>query len=54
MIDVNEEKTKNSDKIEIIIDAIEQSMKKGHISTLVLLALEKGPSHGYSLMQIIN
>ena len=48
------EKTKNSEKIDAIDDAIEQSMKKGHISTLILLALEKGPSHGYNLMQIIK
>ncbi|MFW9968904.1 MAG: PadR family transcriptional regulator [Candidatus Odinarchaeota archaeon] len=45
---------KNSEKIDEIADAIEQSMKKGHISTLILLALEKGPSHGYSLMQTIS
>jgi DNA-binding PadR family transcriptional regulator len=45
---------KNSDKIDEIADAIEQSMKKGHISTLILLALEKEPSHGYSLMQKIT
>ncbi|MFX0041219.1 MAG: PadR family transcriptional regulator [Promethearchaeota archaeon] len=45
---------KNSEKIDVIADAIEQSMKKGHISTLILLALEKGPSHGYSLMQTIT
>ena len=43
-----------SEKIDEIADAIEQSMKKGHISTLILLALEKGPSHGYNLMQIIT
>ena len=48
------EKTKNSEKIDAIADAIEQSMKKGHISTLILLALEKEPSHGYNLMQIIK
>ncbi|MBA7619315.1 hypothetical protein ES703_26653 [subsurface metagenome] len=48
------EKTKNSEKIDAIADAIEQSMKKGHISTLILLTLEKGPSHGYNLMQIIK
>jgi len=48
------EKTKNSEKIDAIADAIEQSMKKGHISTLILLALEKGPSHGYNLMQVIK
>jgi PadR family transcriptional regulator PadR len=40
--------------IDQIADAIEQSMKKGHISTLILLALEKGPSHGYNLMQVIS
>lgn len=45
---------KNSEKIDAIADAIEQSMKKGHISTLILLALEKSPSHGYNLMQIIK
>ncbi|MFX0081090.1 MAG: PadR family transcriptional regulator [Candidatus Hodarchaeota archaeon] len=48
------QKTKNSEKIDTIADAIEQSMKKGHISTLILLALEKGPSHGYNLMQVIK
>ena len=48
------EKTENSEKIDAIADAIEQSMKKGHISTLILLALEKEPSHGYNLMQIIK
>jgi DNA-binding PadR family transcriptional regulator len=48
------EKTENSEKIDAIADAIEQSMKKGHISTLILLALEKGSSHGYNLMQIIK
>ncbi|MHA1931115.1 MAG: PadR family transcriptional regulator [Promethearchaeota archaeon] len=46
--------TKDSDKIDAIADAIEQSMKKGHISTLILLTLEKGSSHGYNLMQIIK
>jgi DNA-binding PadR family transcriptional regulator len=45
---------KNTEKIDAIADAIEQSMKKGHISTLILLTLEKGPSHGYNLMQIIK
>jgi DNA-binding PadR family transcriptional regulator len=45
---------KNMEKIDVIADAIESSMKKGHISTLILLALEKGPSHGYSLMQTIK
>ena len=50
----NDKKVKNSEKIDVIADAIEQSMKKGHISTLILLALEKGSSHGYSLMQNIT
>ncbi len=44
----------SQEKIDKIADAIEQSMKKGHISTLLLLALEKGPSHGYNLMQVIS
>ena len=44
----------SQEKIDKIADAIEQSMKKGHISTLILLALEKGPSHGYNLMQVIS
>lgn len=48
------ENSENAEKIDAIADAIEQSMKKGHISTLILLALEKGPSHGYNLMQIIK
>jgi DNA-binding PadR family transcriptional regulator len=47
-------KSENIQKIDAIADAIENSMKKGHISTLILLALKKGPSHGYSLMQIIK
>lgn len=47
-------KADNAQKIDVIADAIAQSMKKGHISTLILLALEKGPSHGYSLMQTIK
>ncbi|MFX1388699.1 MAG: PadR family transcriptional regulator [Promethearchaeota archaeon] len=50
----SKDKIKNSEKVDSIADAIEQSMKKGHISTLILLALEKGPSHGYSLMQTIT
>jgi len=45
---------KNAEKIDEIANAIEQSMKKGHISTLILLALEKEPSHGYNLMQLIH
>jgi len=48
------ENPKNTEKIDAIADAIEQSMKKGHISTLILLALEKAPSHGYNLMQVIS
>ncbi|MHA2185388.1 MAG: PadR family transcriptional regulator [Promethearchaeota archaeon] len=47
-------KAENMQKIDVIADAIAQSMKKGHISTLILLALEKEPSHGYSLMQTIK
>ena len=47
-------KTENAEKIDTIADAIEQSMKKGHISTLILLTLEKGSAHGYSLMQTIT
>ncbi len=50
----NNQNVKNSEKIDVIADAIEQSMKKGHISTLILLALEKSPSHGYSLMHTIK
>ncbi|MFX1488867.1 MAG: PadR family transcriptional regulator [Promethearchaeota archaeon] len=50
----NDDKKDKTDKIGDIADAIEQSMKKGHISTLILLALQKGPSHGYSLMQTIK
>ena len=45
---------KNAEKIDEIADAIEQSMKKGHISTLILLALEKEPSHGYKLTEEIQ
>lgn len=47
-------KPEDIEKIDAIADAIEKSMKKGHISTLILLTLEKGPSHGYSLMHIIK
>lgn len=46
--------TKTAEKIDEIADAIEQSMKKGHISTLILLALEKEPSHGYKLTEEIQ
>ncbi|MFX1311912.1 MAG: PadR family transcriptional regulator [Promethearchaeota archaeon] len=45
---------KNAEKIDEIADAIELSMKKGHISTLILLALEKEPSHGYKLTEEIQ
>ncbi|MFW9865276.1 MAG: PadR family transcriptional regulator [Candidatus Thorarchaeota archaeon] len=48
------DKKAETNKIGDIANAIEQSMKKGHISTLILLALQKGPSHGYSLMQTIK
>jgi PadR family transcriptional regulator PadR len=48
------DKKDETNKIGDIANAIEQSMKKGHISTLILLALQKGPSHGYSLMQTIK
>jgi DNA-binding PadR family transcriptional regulator len=51
---VSRNKSNETKKINEIADAIEQSMKKGHISTLILLALEKGPSHGYNLMQVIK
>ncbi len=46
--------TKTAERIDEIADAIEQSMKKGHISTLILLALEKEPSHGYKLTEEIQ
>ncbi|MBY8984139.1 MAG: PadR family transcriptional regulator [Candidatus Lokiarchaeota archaeon] len=51
---MSKNKSDETKKIDEIADAIEQSMKKGHISTLILLALEKGASHGYNLMQIIK
>jgi DNA-binding PadR family transcriptional regulator len=54
MTDNYNKRTEKTKKIDDIADAIEQSMKKGHISTLILLALQKGPSHGYSLMQTIK
>ena len=51
---MSKNKSEETKKIDEIADAIEQSMKKGHISTLILLALEKGASHGYNLMQVIK
>ncbi|MFX1571496.1 MAG: PadR family transcriptional regulator [Promethearchaeota archaeon] len=50
----NNRNIKNTEKIDEIADAIEQSMKKGHISTLILLSLEKEPSHGYKLTEEIQ
>ncbi|MFX0041980.1 MAG: PadR family transcriptional regulator [Candidatus Hodarchaeota archaeon] len=36
------------------VEAIEQSMKSGYISMLILLALEKEPANGYKLMKMIS
>ena len=36
------------------IEQIEQSMKSGYISMLILLALEKEPANGYKLMKMIS
>ncbi|MFX1374273.1 MAG: PadR family transcriptional regulator [Promethearchaeota archaeon] len=36
------------------IESIEQSMKSGFISMLILLALEKEPANGYKLMKMIS
>jgi len=36
------------------IETIEQSMKSGYISMLILLALEKEPANGYKLMKMIS
>ena len=36
------------------IEKIEQSMKSGYISMLILLALEKEPANGYKLMKKIS
>ncbi|MFX1237258.1 MAG: PadR family transcriptional regulator [Promethearchaeota archaeon] len=37
-----------------IAENFEKAMKKGFISTLILLVLEKGPSHGYEIGKIIR
>ena len=36
------------------IETIEQSMKSGYVSMLILLALEKEPANGYKLMRMIS
>jgi len=36
------------------VEAIEQSMKSGYISMLILLALEKESANGYKLMKMIS
>ena len=39
---------------ERFVEVIEQSMKSGYISMLILLALEKKPANGYKLMKMIS
>ncbi|MCK4371109.1 MAG: PadR family transcriptional regulator [Candidatus Lokiarchaeota archaeon] len=36
------------------VESVEQSMKSGYISMLILLALEKEPANGYKLMKMIS
>ncbi|MFW9942031.1 MAG: PadR family transcriptional regulator [Candidatus Thorarchaeota archaeon] len=36
------------------IETIEQSMKSGYVSMLIMLALEKEPANGYKLMRMIS
>ncbi|MFX0167159.1 MAG: PadR family transcriptional regulator [Promethearchaeota archaeon] len=36
------------------VETIEQSMKSGYVSMLILLALEKEPANGYKLMKMIS
>ncbi|MFX1437808.1 MAG: PadR family transcriptional regulator [Promethearchaeota archaeon] len=36
------------------VEKVEQSMKSGYISMLILLALEKEPANGYKLMKMIS
>ncbi|MFX1392951.1 MAG: PadR family transcriptional regulator [Promethearchaeota archaeon] len=48
--------TQNSDieKLEEIVDSYDNAMKKGFISALVLLVLEKEKSYGYKIAEEIN
>ena len=40
--------------VEEISDKFERAMKKGFISTLVLLVLENKPTHGYQIIKEIE
>ncbi|MFW9873427.1 MAG: PadR family transcriptional regulator [Candidatus Thorarchaeota archaeon] len=40
--------------MEKFVENIEQSMKSGYVSMLILLALEKEPANGYKLMKMIS
>ena len=40
--------------IEKFVENIENSMKSGYVSMLILLALEKEPANGYKLMKMIS
>ena len=40
--------------IDKFVETIENSMKSGYVSLLILLALEKQPANGYKLMKMIS
>jgi len=48
--------TENSDdkKIREIVDSFEVAMKKGYMSGLILMVLEKEPGHGYKIIKEID
>ena len=46
--------TSNDLKIKEIVDSFEVAMKKGFMSGLILMVLEKEPSHGYKILKEIE
>ena len=46
--------TSNDQKIKEIVDSFEVAMKKGFMSGLILMLLEKEPCHGYKILKEIE
>ncbi|MHA1257172.1 MAG: PadR family transcriptional regulator, partial [Promethearchaeota archaeon] len=46
--------TKNNKKIEEIVEAFDTTMKKGFMSGLILLVIQKEASHGYKIQKEIE
>ncbi len=46
--------TKNNKKIEEIVEAFDTTMKKGYMSGLILLVIQKEASHGYKIQKEIE